>query len=66
MYGILMFTLAKKWDNEFSRTMPAWVARGDMEYKEHVVRGLENAPRAIVDLHLGNNFGMSVLVVADG
>ena len=44
--------------------MPAQVARGDVKYKEHIVRGLENAPQAIVDLRLGNNFGMSVLVDA--
>ena len=65
MYGFLVSTLTEKWGDEFSRTMPTRVARGEVKYKEHIVRGLENAPQAIVDLHLGNNFGKSVLVVAD-
>ena len=65
MYGFLVFTLTQKWGDEFFRTMPARVANGEVKYKEHVVRGLENAPHAIMDIHLGNNFGKSVLVLAD-
>ena len=65
MYGFLVGTLAKKHADSFFATMPARVARGEIHYKEHVVRGLEKGPQAIVDVHLGRNFGKSVLVLAD-
>ena len=65
MYGFLVGSLAPKHADDFLRTMPARVARGEIKYREHVVRGLENGAQAIVDVHLGKNFGKSVLVVAD-
>ena len=65
MYGFLVVTLAKKHADSFFAMMPERVASGEIRYKEHVVKGLEKGPQAIVDVHLGRNFGKSVLVVAD-
>ena len=47
------------------QTVPPRVASGEIKYKEHVVRGLENAGQAILDVQMGRNFGKSVVVVAD-
>ena len=63
--GFLVASLAPRHSENFFRTFPARVASGEIKYKEHVTRGLENAAQAIVDVHLGNNFGKSVLVLAD-
>ena len=65
MYGFLVFSLARKYGDEFFRTFPARVASGEIKFKEHVERGLEHGPQAIVDVHLGKNFGKSVLVISD-
>ena len=65
LYGFLVFTLAQKHAEAFFRDMPKYVASGEIKYKEHIVHGLEQAPQGIVDIHLGNNFGKSVLIVAD-
>jgi NADPH-dependent curcumin reductase len=35
----------------------AWVAEGRIKYREDVVEGLENAPRALIGLLRGENFG---------
>ena len=65
LYGFLVFTLAQKHAEAFFRDMPKQVASGKIKYKEHIVRGLVQAPQGIIDIHLGNNFGKSVLIVAD-
>ena len=63
--GFLAATLMPKYDDEFYATMPARVAKGEIKYKEHVVRGLENAGEALLDVLKGGNFGKSVVIVAD-
>ena len=64
-HGFLVFRLEAKYADEFFRTFPARVASGEIKFKEHVERGLEHGPQAIVDVHLGKNFGKSVLVISD-
>ncbi|WP_369935801.1 NADP-dependent oxidoreductase [Xanthomonas tesorieronis] len=46
---------------EFLREMGAWLADGRVRYREHVVRGLENAPQAFIDMLGGGNFGKLVV-----
>ena len=60
-----MFSLEHKYADEFFRTFPARVASGEIKYKEYLVRGLENAGEAILDVQSGKNFGKCVVVVAD-
>lgn len=50
---------------EFLQTMGQWVAEGKIKTKEHVVDGLANAPKGFVDMLEGNNFGKTVVKVAD-
>ncbi|TBU55126.1 NAD(P)-binding protein [Dichomitus squalens] len=64
-HGFLIGSLMPKYQEEFDRTFPARVASGEIKYKEHIVRGLENAGQGLVDVLTGKNFGKTVLVVAD-
>src|SRR5262249_54239138 len=49
---------------EFLREAGAWVSEGRLKYREDVVDGLENAPRAFIGLLRGDNFGKLVIKVA--
>ena len=65
LHGFLFESQRPKHAADFFRTMPGRIARGAVRYKEHVVRGLENAGQAILDVQEGRNFGKSVVVVAE-
>ena len=41
-----------------------WLADGKLVYREHVVEGLENAPRALIGMLQGENFGKLIVRVA--
>jgi NADPH-dependent curcumin reductase CurA len=49
---------------DFLRDVGAWVAAGEIKYREDVVTGLENAPEAFIGLLQGKNFGKLVVKVA--
>lgn len=49
---------------EFAQVMQGWIAEGRIAYREEIVEGLENAPRAFVGLLRGENFGKRVIRVA--
>ena len=44
--------------------MSAWVRSGQVRYREDIVEGLENAPRAFRGLLEGRNFGKLLVRVA--
>jgi NADPH-dependent curcumin reductase CurA len=48
----------------FMRDVSAWVGEGRIKYREDVVEGLENAPRALIGLLRGENFGKLLVQVA--
>jgi NADPH-dependent curcumin reductase CurA len=49
---------------DFMREVSAWVGAGRIKYREDVVEGLENAPRALIGLLRGENFGKLLVHVA--
>ena len=49
---------------DFLREMTGWVREGRVKYREHVIRGLANAPQGLIDLLEGRNFGKVVVEVA--
>ena len=65
LHGFLVSSLRAKYVDAFYAEFPARVARGEIRYKEYVVRGLAQAGQAIVDVQSGKNFGKCVLLVAD-
>ena len=50
---------------DFQRDMGQWVREGKVNYKEHRVAGLENAPATLMGLLKGENFGKVVIEVSD-
>jgi NADPH-dependent curcumin reductase CurA len=42
---------------EFSNEMGKWIAQGWIKWKEMIVDGIENAPKAFIGLFKGENFG---------
>ena len=53
-YGIL---------NEFHDAMAKWVGEGRIKWKETVLEGIENAPKAFLGLFKGENFGKMLVKV---
>ena len=51
--------------DEFTGEMTAWLKDGKIKYREDIVQGLENAPKAFIGLLEGRNFGKLVVKVAD-
>ncbi|MGZ5475984.1 MAG: NADP-dependent oxidoreductase [Thermoanaerobaculia bacterium] len=48
----------------FLRDMSQWLREGKIKYREDVIQGLENAPRAFIGLLKGENIGKRVVQVA--
>jgi NADPH-dependent curcumin reductase CurA len=42
---------------DFLRDVTAWIREGKLRYREDIVEGLENAPRAFLGLFRGTNLG---------
>jgi NADPH-dependent curcumin reductase CurA len=53
-YGIL---------NEFHYAMAKWVGEGRIKWKETVLEGIENAPKAFLGLFKGENFGKMLVKI---
>jgi len=49
---------------DFARDVGGWLRQGKIKYKEDVVEGLENAPKAFIGLLNGRNFGKLLVRVA--
>jgi len=47
--------------DEFLRDVSGWLREGKLKYREDVVQGLENAPRAFLGLFQGKNFGKLIV-----
>jgi NADPH-dependent curcumin reductase CurA len=43
--------------------MAAWIAQGKIKWRETIVEGIENAPRAFIGLFKGENFGKMLVKV---
>ncbi len=63
--GFLWFDFAHLQD-EFRREVGAWVRDGRMNFIEHRVEGLDQAPQALVDMLAGRNTGKTLVKVAPG
>lgn len=61
MQGFIIFDdYAHRYD-EFAQDMMKWLMDGKIQYREHLVEGLENAPEAFMGLLEGKNFGKLVV-----
>lgn len=64
MQGFLVFDFAKRFP-EARAELAGWIESGQLQVLEDVFEGLEQAPRALVDLLAGGNLGKRVVHVAD-
>jgi NADPH-dependent curcumin reductase CurA len=64
MHGFVVLDHAK-FSNEARQTMADWIKNKQLVVREHIVEGLENAPRAFGGLFRGENFGRCLVHVAD-
>jgi NADPH-dependent curcumin reductase CurA len=48
---------------DFINEMSAWLSEGRIKYREDVTDGLENAPRELIRLLKGENFGKKIISV---
>ncbi len=54
--------------NEYAdgiREMANWIKRGSLKYREDVIDGIENTPRAFIGVLTGDNIGKRLVKVAD-
>jgi NADPH-dependent curcumin reductase CurA len=49
---------------EFLADMSTWLREGKLKYKEDITDGLENAPRELIGLLRGQNFGKKIIRVS--
>jgi NADPH-dependent curcumin reductase CurA len=49
---------------DFLRDVSGWLREGRINYREDIVDGIENAPRALIGLLRGENFGKMLVRVA--
>jgi len=62
------FFVVTEWLEEFEAAAAAlgqWIKEGKLKYRETIVEGIENAPRAFRMLFTGDNFGKLMVKVAD-
>ena len=62
--GLLVADYATRF-GEASEQLATWVASGQIQHRESVVEGLENAPDAFLGLFSGDNIGKQVVHVRD-
>ena len=62
MRGMIVTDHANRFQ-DFVRDMAQWLAAKKIHYREDVIEGLENAPRAFLGLFEGENFGKRVVKV---
>jgi NADPH-dependent curcumin reductase CurA len=63
MQGMIVFD----WKDRYAEALAgltAYVAEGRLAYRESIVEGLDNAPRALIGLLKGENFGKQLVKIA--
>ena len=60
--GFIYFDYASQF-SEFMREMQIWLREGRIKYREDVTDGLEQAPRELIRLLKGENFGKKIIRV---
>src|SRR5260221_2014169 len=61
--GFLYFDYTSQFP-DFVTDMQGWLTQGRMKYREDITDGLENAPRELIRLLKGENFGKKIIRVS--
>ena len=59
--GFLVFDYVQRY-REAQEQIAKWIGAGKVQYRETIVDGLENAPRAFIGLFRGENLGKQLVV----
>src|SRR5262249_46322227 len=62
--GFLVFQFADRYAEGLGQ-MARWVKEGKLKYREAVVEGIENTPRAFMSMLKGSNIGKQLVKVSD-
>jgi NADPH-dependent curcumin reductase CurA len=62
--GFIVWDFADQ-EEQFLKEMSGWVREGKVRYREDITAGLENAPRELIGLLRGENFGKKLIQVGD-
>src|SRR5205085_9978847 len=60
LQGMIVFDWKERY-GEALKALGGYVAQGKLKYRESVVQGLENAPRGLIELLQGKNFGKQLV-----
>ncbi|HUQ74255.1 MAG TPA: NADP-dependent oxidoreductase [Burkholderiales bacterium] len=60
--GMIVFDWKDRY-GEALKALAGYLAEGKLKYRESVVQGLENAPRGLIDLLNGKNFGKQLVKI---
>ena len=63
MQGMIVFDWKDRY-GEALQALAGYLAEGRLKYRESVVEGLENAPRGLIALLKGDNFGKQLVKLA--
>ena len=63
MQGMIVFDWKDRY-GEAIKGLSAYLAEGKVKYRESIVEGLDNAPRAFIGLLKGENFGKQLVKIA--
>jgi len=63
--GFLVLDHYKEHHESFQKDMVQWLKEDKLKYKEHIYKGIENAPQAFLDMFNGKNFGKIVIKISD-
>jgi NADPH-dependent curcumin reductase CurA len=61
--GFIVLDYASQF-GDFLRDMSGWLREGRIKYREDITDGLENAPRELIGLLKGGNFGKKIIRVS--
>jgi NADPH-dependent curcumin reductase CurA len=61
--GFIVWDFASQFP-DFLRDMSGWLREGRIKYREDITDGLENAPRELIGLLRGENFGKKIIRVS--
>lgn len=61
--GFLVYQFRDRFEGALRR-MAQWVKEGKLQYRENIVEGLENAPRAFIGMLKGENIGKQLVKIA--
>jgi len=63
MQGFIIFDDYGHRYDEFAQDMQKWLKEGKVQYREHMVEGIENTVSAFNDMICGKNFGKTVVKI---